>query len=346
LLLAMDGFARWVAAAMAVVALAGLAAAAPAEAARAPARPVIGIADQKPEMFSDSRFAWLHIRHARLVVPWYLFTRGGSRQQAGVRAWLTAARRARVRPLVSFADGYRRDLMGYAPTSRQFRRGFLRFRRAFPSVRQYIPWNEANRCAPSPKRSKRARRRFPHRCVTPRLLARYYDTMRSRCRRCRVLAGAFVTYGNELRFVRRFQRVVRHRPRLWALHNYGDVNRLVFAATRHFLDAVRGRVWLTETGGIVRRRRTKRSGTWFPQTKRHAGEATAYLLRRSHEFRARIARIYLYHWDVQRPNRRWDSALIGPHGRARPAFSVLARYLGRRPSRAPRPRRLASDVAP
>ncbi len=48
-----------------------LLAAAPAEAAT---RPIIGIGDQKAQMFEDPRLKWLGVRHARLVVPWYVAT--------------------------------------------------------------------------------------------------------------------------------------------------------------------------------------------------------------------------------------------------------------------------------
>ena len=45
--------------------------AAPAQAAP---RLVVGIGDQKSELFIDQRLSWLGVKHARLVVPWYVGT--------------------------------------------------------------------------------------------------------------------------------------------------------------------------------------------------------------------------------------------------------------------------------
>ena len=52
----------------------------------------------------------------------------------------------------------------------------------------------------------------------------------------------------------KFKRYAK-RPRIWGLHSYGDTNHfkpLSLTATRQLLRKVRGEVWLTETGGIVR----------------------------------------------------------------------------------------------
>jgi hypothetical protein len=53
-------------------------------------------------------------------------------------------------------------------------------------------------------------------------------------------------------YLRAFLRRAPGRPRLWGLHNYQDVNRRTSGDTREMLRLVPGRVWLTETGGIVR----------------------------------------------------------------------------------------------
>ena len=78
----------------------------PSPAAAAPRGPVIGIGDQKADMFGDPRLDWLGVRHARLVVPWYLETLGTPDERAQVRSWLMAARREGIEPMVGFGHGW------------------------------------------------------------------------------------------------------------------------------------------------------------------------------------------------------------------------------------------------
>src|SRR3954470_24563214 len=65
----------------------------------APARAVeVGIADQHASTFSDPAFRSLALGYARIVVPWDVATT----DPAPLDAWLSAARAAGARPLVSF----------------------------------------------------------------------------------------------------------------------------------------------------------------------------------------------------------------------------------------------------
>ena len=41
----------------------------------------------------------------------------------------------------------------------------------------------------------------------------------------------------------------------------------------------------------------------------------------------RITRVYLYHWNSTSKLDSWDSALIGPNGKRRPAYTVLQNRL-------------------
>src|SRR4051794_41904238 len=83
----------------------------------ASARAVLGMGDQKPTLFSDPRFTWLRLHDARIVVSWDVMASKGERTWAD--AWLRAARRDRVRPLVTFGHGWtgpsRRGVPGGAP---------------------------------------------------------------------------------------------------------------------------------------------------------------------------------------------------------------------------------------
>jgi hypothetical protein len=89
--------------------------------------------------------------------------------------------------------------------------------------------------------------------------------------------------------------------------------------------APRSQIWLTETGGLVRR--DNGSTTDIPEGSRHAGEVTRFIFDRLLPRNPRITRVYLYHWNSGSPQDTWDSALISPYGRERSALFVLARVL-------------------
>jgi hypothetical protein len=92
-------------------------------------------------------------------------------------------------------------------------------------------------------------------------------------------------------------------------------------------------VWITETGGVVRRKHFRNKAS-FPENPAHAGQVTRFVLQTARAL-ARIDRVYLYHWNVDRDDATWDSGLIDPRGRTRPGFTALARALGRDPRRVP-----------
>jgi hypothetical protein len=275
-------------------------------AAPAGAAPLIGIGDQKPSMFSDARFLDLDVELSRLVVGWDALDVGWQRRE--VDAWIAAARTAGVRPLVIFNRSRRAGRSQTLPTPQRFVREFRRFRHRYPDVRDFATWNEANLCGQPT-------------CRRPGLVARYYTGIRRACPRCTILATSVLDMPNMVRWVRDFQRLGRTRPRYWGLNNYRDVNYLTTANTRALLRATRGEIWLTETGGIVKRRNG--SKIRFEESERHAARSTRWLFDRIVPLSSRISRVYLYHWSSSTPRDTWDSAFIGPRGRERPSLRVL-----------------------
>jgi hypothetical protein len=284
--------------------------AATAEAAR-PHTPAIGIGEQDPRFFFDPRFTALGLRDARLVVSWDAMDIQW--EVAQIDAWTSAARRAGVRPLVTFGHS-RSEREALLPSPARFRRAFLAFRARYPQITDYQAFNEANHPSqPTYRRPDRA--------------ARYYDAMVRACRGCRVSAPAVLDSGNMASWLRRFEAAARKPVRIWSIHNYGDANYGGSVGTRRLLAVTRGQVWFTETGGIVER--------WVDGVRRprftpaRAVRATRNVFRLGRLSR-RIKRIYPYHWSapaIQRP--RWDSALIGRDGRPRGSYAVLEREVSR-----------------
>ena len=290
----------------AIVLLAVAAIAAPAH-ARTPL--VVGIGDQQASSFVDARFGSLGLRHTRAVVPWHAV----HTNRAWLDAWLGAARAHGLRPLVAF-DHSTDDVCTppcRAPSARAYTRAFNVFRRRYPWVRTFSPWNEANHGG-----QPTARR--------PDLAARYYEIVRSRCRRCTIVAADVLDSGNMDRWTRGFLRAVRHRPRLFGLHNYGDVNRFRATRTRRFMRLVPGRVWLTETGGVV----TALGARVWAEDEARARRATSYTLRMARA-RPRITRVYLYQWRKTNPFDDFDAGLVRADGSLRPAFGVVRNWVAR-----------------
>jgi hypothetical protein len=290
-------------AALLVVLLAALAVAAPASAL------TIGIADQKPDMFSDPRFQDSGIRFARRAVAWDALTSSG--QTAALDEWMNAARAAHVDPLVSFTHSSvdRRQL----PTPERLLYEFRRFRARYPWVTEFATWNEANHCGEPT-------------CHRPELVAAYWRKLRIACPQCKILGAEVLDMPNMTSWVKAFRRVSKVQPRYWGLHNYIDANRLRTSGTKRLLKATGSAlIWFTETGGIVSR--VNRRKVTFPESASHAAIATRFVFDKLVPLSPRNTRVYLYHWNSEPGPKTWDSALIGPGGKPRPAFRVLERVL-------------------
>lgn len=286
--------------------------------AAAIAKPVLAVGDQKPSMFSDPRFRWLGIRHSRIVVSWTVEKTPWERQL--VDQWLTAARVAGVSPLVAFGHAWGGKARTTLPSVKAYAKAVRAFRAKYPWVREYTPWNEANHCSQPT-------------CKHPGRAAAYYNELRHQCPRCTIVAADVLDQPNMSAWLRAFRRRAHGHPKIWGLHNYLDANRLRSSGTRDMLKAVKGQIWMTETGGIVRRKHYKKQ-IGFEESAPHAALATDWIIKLANRY-SRIRRVYLYQWNANSTTQVWDSGLIGPFGETRPGFGVLARAMGRDPDQAP-----------
>jgi hypothetical protein len=264
---------------------------------------VIGIGDQKPDMFSDPRFAAMGIAHARLAVSWDVLQHDDERQ--ALDTWLTDARAAGVQPLVGFTHS--RADRRLLPTPSRFKYEFRLFRARYPWVTTFATWNEANHCGEPT-------------CHRPALVSAYYRSLVRECPTCTVLAAEVLDMPNMVSWVRAFQKHLGFRPRFWGLHNYLDANRLRTTGTLALLRNTSGQLWFTETGGIVQRRTAVH--VTFPESAAHAALATRWVFNKLVPLSRRITRVYLYHWNAIAGS-SWDSGLVGPTGRPRPALTIV-----------------------
>jgi len=275
-----------------------------------PHDPAVGIGEQHAEIFSDPHFARLGLRRLRYVIGWDALQTSWQRAEAD--AWMGQAQATGAKVLVAFNVSRTPARKHILPSVAQYRRAFLAFKRRYPFVREYATWNEANHGSQPTFRR-------------PRRVARYYDVMRNACPNCTILAADLLDSSTLPGYVRTVHRRARREPRIWGLHNYIDANRFRASGTRGLLRSVPGRVWFTETGGIVWRKHGPHTIP-LAEGPRHAARALRWLfgLARAHR---RVTRVYLYHWSYPRPRTTWDSALIDNRGRPRPAYRTLRAIL-------------------
>ena len=160
----------------------------------------------------------------------------------------------------------------------------------------------------------------------PETAARYYTVLRRVCPGCRVLAAEVLDNTDAPGWLRSFQAALPAPPRLWGLHNYEDANHFSSSGTDRVLQAVRGEIWVTETGGLVRYADAAGRVT-FPPDERRAADATRFAFQIADAHPDRISRIYLYEWRSAGPRDGFDRGLLRADGTPRPAYFVLRDHL-------------------
>jgi hypothetical protein len=284
-----------------------------------------GIGDQQTEMFTNPLWTQLHTKIARYIAPYDAAVRPYSLQLA--RAWITAAEADHQQVLVAF---YHSE---YTPTKMPsvtvYQRDVQKFIKLFPHVRQYQPWNEANRG--TIVEVVKGKRHIA--LVSPSAMqsAQYYKAMETVCKGCTivgldVLDAPVVT--PTLQYIAQFKHDIAHlktvMPSIWGLHNYSDTNRLQSTRTKAILAAVPGQVWLTETGGIVQ------FGSDFPNKKgsglTRAAKALSYMFKIAASS-SRIKRLYIYDWTGGYTSTRFDAGLMNAKYEPRPGYVVVCKQL-------------------
>jgi hypothetical protein len=289
-----------------------LACAAPAAAS---AQVAIGISDNGSSMFTSRYFTGINITTARVGVEWNAAVMKDHTDLNLTRAWLNAAQRAGVQPLVTFvADGG--SAGNYIPSAKVYTAAIKAFIHDFPRVKLYTPWNEPDWVY------------RPGIANHPTVAASYFNALVANCHGCTVAAGDLYLPAPQLgAWIRAYKRGLRYRPAAWALHNYYDVRSHGSAQVRTLESLTSGQIWLTEISGVIRR------GHWqyANQSSAAAAKDETYLFSMPKRF-PRITRIYHYQWQgtVDTPSTGWDSGLLGPQGVPRPAYWSLAKAVGAR----------------
>jgi hypothetical protein len=202
-----------------------------------------------------------------------------------------------------------------APSTSAYKSAVTRFRKEFPWVKTFTPWNEANHVS-QPTHS------------SPKRAAQYYDTLRRACKGCKVMAADVLDQSNVTSWLRSFLRASHGRGRIWGLHNYKDVNRHQTKGLTSVLRTVPGELWLTETGGIV---------TFLPSFKTsysRSSSATKYMFQLANRYdsrrsgnRSKLTRLYVYRWFGEPAGARFDAGLVNADGSPRSALTQFKKYV-------------------
>jgi len=279
--------------------------------ATAGAKLTVGISDNGSAMFSQHNFLRLNLTTARYFVFWNAAVMKNKSALNQARAWINAAERAGVQPMISFGGNG-----NYIPSVPVYTAAIRAFIHDFPKVKVYAAWNEPDWVY------------RPALSNNPGLAAAYFNALVRNCHGCTVVAGELYLPVPQLGpWIRAYERGLRYRPAAWALHNYYDVRTHTTSQLRTLESLTSGPIWLTEISGVERR------GHWqFPnQSVFAAAKDESFLFSLPKRF-PRITRIYHYQWQgtVDTPDTGWDSGLIGPLGVPRPAYWVLAKAAGLR----------------
>jgi len=278
-----------------------------------------GVGDNNPNMFASPYFQALKTKITRYVAPYDVAA--NAVELAQFTTWVRAAEALNIQPLIAFYHAPGRAGT-HLPSVAAYTKDIKKFFRLFPEIKVYTPWNEANRG--NVKVPGNASFHSP----SAQLSAQYYLAMRAACRGCKIV-GLDVLDGRDIKqtiaYIRAFQRAARaHLPRIWGLHNYSDTNRSRSTGTKAVLAAVKGQVWLTETGGLVQ------FGGAFPYDLSRAAKALSYMFKLAAS-NPRIKRLYIYNWYGGDSGTRFDAGLVDapPGATPRPGYyTVLAKLVG------------------
>jgi Glycosyl hydrolase catalytic core len=276
----------------------------------------IAIGDQQPTMFSDPLFKQLGIKKARYIVSYDVVKAGGD-ELARTDTWLRAARAQGIEPLVSFSHRRNDDCLSsrspskcHLPSISEYTADLKRFKQRYTWVNVISPWNEANHQS-QPTYAK------------PKAAAGLYEAARKVYPKATIV-GLDVLDTTKIaatvRYVKAFQKAVKHMPTIWGLHNYSDTNRFRNEGTKAILAAVKGQVWLTETGGVVH------FGKSFPYDPARAAKAIKYMFKLAAS-NPRVKRLYIYQWSGADPKARFDAGLMSASGTPRPGYDAVRRQL-------------------
>jgi hypothetical protein len=260
------------------------------------------VSDNGAWIFGDPKLQRLHVKTARDIVVWNVAVMRDKTQLNAVRAWLAGAKADHISPMISFAGNG-----NYVPSVAVYTAAVKAFLHDFPWVKIFTPWNEPD---------------WIYRSLAnqPSLAAGYFNTLAYWCHHCTIVAGDVYRPASDglASWVASYSHYLHARPVAWALHPYDDVRAHTVSQIQALESVTRGSIWLDEISGVERR------GHWnFPNQSPYGANRDERFLFALPKRYHRITRIYHYQWEAVAAA-PWDSALLGPQGKPRPAYWTVA----------------------
>ncbi|MFP5363867.1 MAG: hypothetical protein ACLGI5_14175 [Thermoleophilia bacterium] len=283
----------------------------------------VGIGDQSPRMFESAQFQQLKIKRTRYFVPADIMQDRSERLKA--RAFVKAARRAKVSTLLHISTADLRPKRGKLVSTRSYRRNVGRIVAYFRKlgVRDFGAWNEANH------KTQETWNRVGH---AASYFKSMYRTVKRRCRSCAVVGLDVLDQKGVERYIRAFykrlSRTWRKRLTVIGIHNYSDVNRNRSRGTAKIIRTVRrynrrARFWFTETGALAS------FGRSFRYSENRQARRIKTMFSLASRFRTRgVERVYSYNFfgieDGDCGSRcRFDAGLVDADGSPRRVLDVF-----------------------
>jgi hypothetical protein len=246
----------------------------------------LGISDQQAQTFTNPLFGPLNFKAARYITPYDVMDSPADKAQ--LDAWLAAARAANQKILVSFEHSHRGSRAKTMPSVAAYTKEIKKFKTAYPFVKEISPWYYMA-----------ARKVWPGKTIVGIDILDENNVNRT------------------IKYLTSFLRYAKPTPKIIGFHNYSDTNRFSTSRTKRVLATFGGKVWLTETGGIVK------LGTSFPTSTSRASKALGCMFTLA-KTNSRIQRLYVYQFNpATDPAATFDAGLINPDGTTRPGYSVV-----------------------
>jgi hypothetical protein len=279
----------------------------------------LGVSDQQARVFSSPLFKPLKFKAARYIAPYDVMS--SPADEAIMRGWIAGARRRHVRILLSLEKSRQPGKERHLPSVSQYTRELRKIKAAFPFIREFSPWNEANRFQSSSNTAGQ-----PTKGQERRLAQFYMAARRVFGKRTTYVALDLLDEQNvnkTITFMRKFLRYAKPRPTVLGFHNYSDTNRSSQTRTKRVLRAWGRTVWLTETGGIVK------LGRAFPFSTSRAARALGCMFDIARDNK-RVKRLYVYQFHGDAPGARFDAGLTDVTGTVKRAgYAVVQRKRAR-----------------
>jgi hypothetical protein len=283
---------------------------------------VIGVSDQQASTFANPDFAALKLKAARYITPYDVME--DPAEKSRLEAWLTAARGAHQKILISFEHSHRSNSRALkAPSVAAYTKELKKFKKAYAFVHDISPWNEVNRCHSLRDGSVQGQPTKLCKVGTgPKLAAQYYMAAHKVFKGSKYrIVGIDILDQKDvnptIKYLKSFLRHASPDPKIIGLHNYSDTNRFSDTRTKRVLQTFRGKVWLTETGGEVK------LGTSFPFDTQRAARALGCMFAIAKNPRISGVFVYQFNPPADPSTAFFDAGLINPDNSLRPGYAVV-----------------------